>query len=155
MDVHPTADVLLQSLIFLPQPPKPAPSEPPAPASRGQLCCRAGLTAPSYTHPWPAYPSTHPHLLLFSGDGSRTSKPSYSPPRGQPLPSLPRLRVIPFLGLTIVHRVGALRAASPTWSTKAAIERGLYVLRLTAGPTSYIFACKEVPSYYAKNESSP
>ena len=45
-------------------------SDPPAPASRGQLCCRAGLTAPSYLHPWPVYPSTHPHLLLFSGDGS-------------------------------------------------------------------------------------
>ena len=44
----------------------------------GQLCCRAGLTAPPYSHRWPSYPSTHPHLLLFSGDGRRTSKPSFS-----------------------------------------------------------------------------
>src|SRR3954465_15860421 len=45
---------------------------------RGRLCCRAGLTAPPYSHRWPSHPSTHPHLLLFSGDGRRTSKPSYS-----------------------------------------------------------------------------
>ena len=44
----------------------------------GRLCCRAGLTAPPYSHRWPSHPSTHPHLLLFSGDSRRTSKPSYS-----------------------------------------------------------------------------
>src|SRR3954462_9937690 len=48
------------------------------PPSRGRLCCRVGLTAPPYSHRWPSHPSTHPHLLLFSGDGRRTSKPSYS-----------------------------------------------------------------------------
>ena len=117
MDVNPTAVLLLQYLIFLLQPPKPAPMGLPAPASRGQQCCWAGLTAPSYLHPWPVYPSTHPHLMLFSDDGSRTSKPSYSPPRGQPLPSLPRLRVVPFLGLTVIHRPGALGVAWSTWST--------------------------------------
>ena len=67
-----------------------------------------------YSHPWPVYPSTHPHLLLFSGDSSRTSQPSYSPPCGQPLPCLHRLPIIPFLGRTVVHRPGALGAA---WST--------------------------------------
>ena len=68
---------------------------------------------PTLLHCWPGHSSTHPHLLLFSGDGSRTSKPSYSPPRGQPLLSLPQLRVVPFLGLAIVHRPGALGMA---WS---------------------------------------
>ena len=48
------------------------------PPPRGRLCCRAGLTAPPYSHRWSSHPSTHPHLLLFSGDGRRTSKPSYS-----------------------------------------------------------------------------
>ena len=67
-----------------------------------------------YSHPWTVYPSTHPHLLLFFGDGSRTSQPSYSPPCGQPLPCLPRLHVVSFAGLTVVHRPGALDAA---WST--------------------------------------
>ena len=70
-----------------------------------------------YSHPWPVYPSTHPHLLLFSGDGSRTSQPSYSPPRGQPLSCLPRLRVVPFIGLAFVHCPHALSAAWSTWST--------------------------------------
>ena len=41
------------------------------PPPRGRLCFRACLTAPSYSHRWPSHPSTHPHLLLFSGDGRR------------------------------------------------------------------------------------
>src|SRR3989337_1069281 len=84
------------------------------PPPRGRLGCRAGLTAPPYYHRWPSHPSTHPHMLLFSGDGRQTSKPSYSPSRGKQLPSLPWLRVVPFLGLAVVHRPGALGAA---WST--------------------------------------
>ena len=48
------------------------------PPPRGWLCCLAGLTAPPYSHRWPSHPSTHPHLLLFSGDGRRTSKPLFS-----------------------------------------------------------------------------
>ena len=43
LDVHPTASVLLQSLIFLLQPPKPAPTGLPAPSSRGWLCCRQAI----------------------------------------------------------------------------------------------------------------
>ena len=78
LDVHPTAVALLQSLLFMLQPLKQASAGLAAPSSRGRLCCRAGLTAPSYSHRWPSHPSTHPHLLLFSGDGRRTSKPSYS-----------------------------------------------------------------------------
>ena len=86
------------------------------PPPRSRLCCRAGLTAPPYSHRWPSHPSTHPHLLLFSGDDRRTSKPSYSrtPLRVGQLPSLPCLHVVPFLGLAVVHRPGALGAA---WST--------------------------------------
>ena len=86
------------------------------PPPRGQLCCRAGLTAPPYSHRWPSHSSTHPHLLLFSGGSSWTSKPSYSPSCGQPLPSLPRLHVVPFLGLAFIHHHGALGAAWLTWS---------------------------------------
>ena len=78
MDIHPTAVVLLQSLLFMLQLLKQAPAGLPAPSSRDRLCCRAGLTAPSFSHRWPSHPSTHPHMLLFSGDGRRTSKPSYS-----------------------------------------------------------------------------
>ena len=42
------------------------------PPPRGRLCCRAGLTARPYSHRWPSHPSTHPHPLLFCGDGSLT-----------------------------------------------------------------------------------
>ena len=47
---------------------------------------------------------------------SRTSESSYSSPRVHPLPRLPRLCVVPFLGLAVVHRPGALGAAWSTWS---------------------------------------
>ena len=75
-DVHPTAVVLLQPLVFLPQPPKATPVVPHAPDSRGRLCCRGGLTAPYYSHRWPGHPSPHPHPLLFCGDGSLTPQPN-------------------------------------------------------------------------------
>src|SRR3954469_27479 len=78
LDVHPTAVELLQSLLFLLQPLKQAPAGLPAPSSPRRLCYRVGLTAPPHSHRWPSHPPTPPHLLLFSGDGRRTSKPSYS-----------------------------------------------------------------------------
>ena len=102
--------VLLQPLVFLLQPPKAAPVLPHAPASRGRLCCHRGLTAPYYSHRW-----TGPAATAAS-HRSRTSEPMYSSPRGHPVPHLPRLRVIPFLGLVVVHRLGALGAAWSMWS---------------------------------------
>ena len=151
MDVNPTAVLLLQYLIFLLQPPKPAPVGLPALASRGRLCCRVGLTAPPYSHPWPGYPSTHPNLLLFSGDSSRTSEPSYSSPHGHPLSRLPRLRVVPFLGLTVVHRPGALSAAWSTWSRNDFHRK----CTVCGEADSWVHSrSKEVPSYYVENNDS-
>ena len=112
--------VLLQPLVFLLQPPKPVPVVPRAPASRGRLRCGGGLTAPYYSHRWPSHPSTPPHPRLCYGDGcltpQRTSEPLYSSTSGHPLSRLPRLPVVPFLGLAVVHRPGALGAAWSTWS---------------------------------------
>src|SRR5918994_6653570 len=54
-----------------------------------------------------ARPSLHsptPPVILRRRQRSRTSEPSYSSPRVHPLPRLPRLRVVPFLGLAVVHR---------------------------------------------------
>ena len=87
---------------------KAAPVMPHAPDSRGRMCCRGGLTAPYYSHRWTG------HAATAASHRSRTSEPSYSSPRGLPLWCLPRLRVVPFLGLAVVHRPGALDAA---WST--------------------------------------
>ena len=139
MDVNPTAVVFLQSLIFLLQPPNPALAGPPTPASRGRLCCRVGLSAPYYSHRWPGHPSTHPHPLLFCGDGG--GEPSYSSPRGLPLPRLPRLCVVPFLGLAIVHHRGALSAAWSMWSTTDFHRKSTVVERLTAGSTAAARKC--------------
>ncbi len=120
------AAVLLQSLIFLLQPPKPAPAGLPAPSSRGWLCCRQAIRTACSLLPWlavlpPGHPSNHPHILLFSGDVSLTPQPtsqrSFFPQRGHPLRWLRRLWVVLFLGLALVHRVCALSAARSTWST--------------------------------------
>src|SRR3954468_24265226 len=59
--VHPTAVVLLQPLVFLLQPPKAAPVVPHAPASRGRMCCRGGLTAPTIPTAGQALRRRQPH----------------------------------------------------------------------------------------------
>ena len=66
-----------------------------------------------------ARPSLHsptPPVILRRRQRSRTSEPSYSSPRVHPLSRLPGLRVVPFLGLAIVHRRGALGTAWSMWS---------------------------------------
>ena len=95
---------------------------------------------------------THPHPLLFYGDGSltpqRTSEPSYSSTCGHRLPRLPRLRVVPFLGLAVIHRPGALGAAwsrngfHRTWTVRGEADSWVHSGR------------KEVPPYYAQNNYS-
>ena len=70
----------------------------------------AGQAIPPLTHT-PCYSAA-----TAASRRSRTSEPSYSSLRGLPLSRLPRLRIVPFLGLTVVHRRGALRAAWSTWS---------------------------------------
>ena len=142
-DVHRMAVVLLQPLVFLLQPPKAAPVVPHAPASRGRLCCHGGLTVPYYSHCWPGPEAT------AASHRSRTSETSYSSPRGLPLPRLPRLRVIPLLGLAVVHRPGALGAA---WSTRSRNDfHQTWTVRGEAD--SWVHGrSKEVPPYYAQNK---
>ena len=81
----------------------------------------------------------------------RTSEPSYSSLRGHPLTRLPRLCVVPFLGLAIVHRPGALGVAWTTWSTtdfhRKSIVRGEADSWVHGGR-------KEVPPYYTQNNYS-
>ena len=78
---------------------------------------------------------------------SRTGEPSYSSPRGLPLPRLPRLHVIPFLGLAIVHRLGALGAAWSMWSTTDFHRKST----VRGEADSWVHGSrKEVPPYYTK-----
>ena len=121
---------------------------------------------------WPAVMPRRPHhpLLLpllarpslysptppvISGDDSLTpqgtSEPSYSSTRGHPLPCLPRLRVVPFLGLAVVHRPGALGAVWSSWS-----RNGFHRTWIVRGEAdNWVHGCsKEVPPYYAQNNYS-
>ena len=74
-------------------------------------------TTPTAGQAIPPLHSPTPPIILRRWQRSRTSEPSYSSPCGHPLPRLPRLRVVPFLGLAVVHHRGALGAAWSMWST--------------------------------------
>ena len=74
-------------------------------------------TTPTAGQAIPPLHSPTPPVILRRRQRSRTSEPSYSSSRGHPLLHLPRLHVVPFLGLAVVHRRGALGAAWSMWST--------------------------------------
>ena len=105
----------------------------------------AGQAIPLLTHT-PCYSAA-----TAASHRSRTSEPSYSSTRGHPLPRLPRLHVVPFLGLAVVHRPGALGAAWSTWS-----RNGFHRTWTVRGEAdSWVHGrSKEVPPYYAQNNYS-
>ena len=75
-------------------------------------------TTPTVGHAIPLLTHTHCYSAATAvSHRSRTSEPSYSSRRGLPLSRLPRLPVVPFLGLAVLHRRGALGAAWSMWST--------------------------------------
>ena len=69
----------------------------------------AGLAIPLLTHTCCYSPPT--------ADEPVNPRSVVLPPRGKQLLSLPCLRVVPFLGLAVVHCPGALGTAWSTWST--------------------------------------
>ena len=92
------------------------------PPPYGRLCCRAGLTAPPYSHRWPSHPSTHPQSHTCCYSPATTDEPVN--PRTVVLPSawettaessLPPCRSLP--RPHPVHRPGALSVAWSAWST--------------------------------------
>ena len=115
--------------------------------------------------PWPAAMRRRPHRPLLlrplarpspllthtpcyyaataTSHRSRTSEPSYSSTRGLPLLRLPRLCVVPFLGLAVVQTttlvLSARRGQHDQGTTS--IGRGLYVERLTVGSTAAARKC--------------
>ena len=147
--------MLLQPLVFLLQPPKAAPVVPPAPASRARLCCRGGLTAPTTPTAGQAIPLlTHTPCYSASTAAShcnQTSEPSYSSPCGHRLPRLPRLCVVPFSGLAVIHRLGALGAAWSMWSMNDFHRKST----VRGEADSWVHGrSKEVPPYYTENNDS-
>ena len=95
----------------------------------------------------PSLHSTHPHTLLFCGDGS-AAEPVH--PR-TPLRVGIHCRVFPFLGLAVVHRPGALSAAWATWS-----RNGFHRTWTVRGEAdSWVHGrSNEVPPYYVQNNYS-
>ena len=112
--------------------------------------------------PWPVVLPRRPHRPYYSyrwpgpavtaaSHRSRISEPSYSSPRGLPLLCLPRLRVVPFLGLAVVHCRGALSAAWLMW-TMTDFHRKSTV---HGEADSWVHSSrKEVPPYYVQNNYS-
>ena len=105
----------------------------------------AGQAIPPLTH-IPCYSAA-----TAASHRSRTSERLYSSPRGHPLSRLPLLRVVPFLGLAVVHRPGALGAAWSTWSTTDFHWKST----VHGEADSWVHGGrKEVPPYYVQNNYS-
>ena len=68
------------------------------------------------------------------------------------MPTLPCLRVVPFLGLTVVHRRGALGASWSMWSTTDFHRKST----VHGEADSWVHnRSKEVPPYYAQKMNTP
>ena len=97
----------------------------------------AGQAIPPLTHT-PCYSAA-----TTASHCSRTSEPLYTSPRGLPLLRLPRLRIVPFLGLAVVQTttrvLSVRRGQCGQWPTS--IGRVLYVERLTAESTTAARKC--------------
>ena len=105
----------------------------------------AGQAIPPLTHS-PCYSAA-----TAASHRSRTSEPSYSSPCGHPLSHLPRLHVFPFLGLAVVHCLGALGAAWSMWSTTDFHRKST----VRGEADSWVHdSRKELPPYYAQNNYS-
>ena len=117
--------------------------------------------------PWPAVMPRRPHRPLLLPRMARPSLYSPTPPvflrRRQPHtaaePVNPRTplragfhcRVVPFLGLAVVHRPGALSAAWSTWSRNDFHRKST----VRGKADSWVYGSrKEVPPYYAENNYS-
>ena len=97
----------------------------------------AGQAIPLLTHT-PCYSAA-----TAASHRSRTSEPSYSSPRGHPLSRLPRLRVVPFLGLA---QRGVVNVVNDRLHRKSTVH---------GEADSWVHGSrKEVPPYYAQDNHS-
>ena len=102
----------------------------------------AGQAIPPLTHT-PCYSAA-----TAASHRSRTSEPSYSSPRGLPLLRLPRLRVVPFLGLAVIQTAALVLSArrGQHGQRPTSIGRVLCVETLTAGSTAAARKCLLITS---------
>ena len=146
--------MLLQPLVFLLRPPKAARSCHLLLLPVAGCAVAEASPPPYYSHRWlghPSTPVTHTPVILRRRQRSRTSEPSYSSPRGHPLPRLPRIHVVPFLGLVVVHIPGALDVAWSMWCTNDFHRKST----VHGEADSWVHGrSKEVPPYYAQNSYS-
>ena len=124
LDLHPTADILLQSLVFFPQRCRNRLLQPSA--SSGVVLRSSEKRYPADGQAIPPRRTSCYSLPSVGPPRTRTSQVSHSSRSATPLPRLPHLRVVPVWGLASVHSV---RRGQHT----RVIGRGLYVESLTAG----------------------
>ena len=159
---------------------------PAAQSSAGHVACSC-LLSPAVLPQRPHHPDTTP--TASQAIPPLTHSPCYSAAtaashhselvnsrtpstRGHPLPRLPRLRVVPFLVLAVVHRRGALGTAWSMWSTtdfhrkstvrgeadswiQAAARKCLLITRKIIIPPPDCRDPSDGPPYFAKKTFPP
>ena len=151
MDVHPTAAVLLQSLLFLLQPLKIPPARLPAPSSCGRLCCRASRTAPPYSIASQAIPLLTHTSCYFLATTAGPVNPRTPHCVGNHFRVFPGSVSFPSQASPSSTALVFSARRGQRGQRTTSIGHGLYVERLTAGSTA---THKEMPPCYAQNNDS-
>ena len=112
LDLHPTNNILLLSLVFFPQRCRNRLLQPSA--SRSVVLRSSAKRYPADGQAIPPLHSSCYSLTSVGPPRTRTSQVSHSSPSATPLPHLPHLQVVPVWGLAVVHHLGAL---DTVWST--------------------------------------
>ena len=149
LDLHPTADILLQSLVFFPQRCQDHVLQPPA--SSGVVLRSSAKRYPADGQAIPPLRTSCYSLPSVGPPHTRTSQVFHSSPSVTPLPRLPHLRRVPVWGLAVVHRLGALCTVWSTWSTNKSHRKMTVRERLTVGRTTPMDACMQLHPFYPEN----
>ena len=122
LDLHPTAGILLQSLVFFPQRCRNRLLQPSA--SSGVVLCSSAKCYPADGQAIPPLHTSCYSLPSVSPPRTRTSQVSHSSPSATPLLCLPHLRVVLVWGLASSIGIAAL---GTMWSTCTESHRKMIV----------------------------
>ena len=89
------------------------------PPPRGRLCCRAGLTAPPYSHRWPSHPSTHPQSHTYCYSPAMADEPVN--PRTVVLPSAWETKTTAESSLPPCRSLPRPRRRPPPWCSRRGV----------------------------------